>query len=351
MTSYARRSARMRESIHTRSNRNDSLKDRSTELNHMLLTRLRLRHFALLSRIAKHRTLSRVADEMNMSQPAITKALKDVEDIFMTQLFERSPRGLIPTAAGEAVLKYAATALADVNMTAHQLSAIEAGLQGRVRIGVIPHAPEALLEAVLTHLLTQNPRISVVVREAVTEELVSALQAHELDCAIGRSVNHDDDAGILQEAIYDQSPCLLISTRAYDRVARRPLDWGALAELSWILQSPTTPMRRMVSSIFAGAGVPSPVPVVETYSLKATETAFRILPDAITVLARDMAEKIANTGACRLLPYELNWSLPPICLLLPKAVTVQPMLEAVLVAIRNSAKQLALARRVHVGEY
>lgn len=317
----------------------------------MLSTRLRLRHFILLTRIARFRTLSRVASEMRMGQPAVTKALKDIEDIFMSKLFERTPRGLIPTAAGEAVLKYASTALADVNTTAQQLSAIEAGLQGRVRVGIIPHAPEALLTATLAHLLTRTPRVSVVVREGLTDELVGALQAHEIDCAIGRSITAGDAAGVAQEAIYDQKPCVLVSSKGYDRIAQRPLDWEALAEMDWIMQPPTTPMRRTVNAIFATAGVPAPVGVVETFSLKATEIAFRMLPSGITVLARDMAEKLASTGACRILPYELNWSLPPICLLQLQAATPQPTLQAVVQAIRSAAQQLALSRQVQVGEF
>ena len=87
---------------------------------------------ALLQAIDRHRALNRVANEMRLSQPAITKALREVEDIFGTPLFTRSSRGLAPTAAGDAVLLHAKRWLADVESTSQVLAAIDAGHGGRV---------------------------------------------------------------------------------------------------------------------------------------------------------------------------------------------------------------------------
>src|SRR5437763_13755171 len=101
-------------------------RDPAADLQHALLTRLKLRQLALLQAIDRHRTLNRVAAEMRLSQPAITKALHEVEDIFGTTLFERSPRGLKPTAAGEAVLRYAKRWLSDLESTSNVLAAIDA---------------------------------------------------------------------------------------------------------------------------------------------------------------------------------------------------------------------------------
>ena len=76
--------------------------DPAAALQHSLLSRLKLRQLILLQAVDRHRSLVRVADEMQLSQPAITKALHEVEDIFGSQLFARTSRGLVPTAAGEA---------------------------------------------------------------------------------------------------------------------------------------------------------------------------------------------------------------------------------------------------------
>jgi DNA-binding transcriptional LysR family regulator len=157
------------------------------KLLHNIVSRLRLRHLPLLLALERQRSISRVAAEMNLSQPAVTKALREIEDIFTTPLFTRTRNGLEPTATGTAVLGHARMALADADALGRELAVIEAGLRGRLRIGAIPYTARAVLDAALAYGLNRTPRISVLVREGTTDELVVALRQHELDCAIARS--------------------------------------------------------------------------------------------------------------------------------------------------------------------
>ena len=127
-------------------------RDPAAQLQHALLTRLKLRQLALLHAVDRHRTLGRVAAEMRISQPAVTKALHEVEDIFASTLFERTSRGLVPTAPGEAVLDYARRWLAELESTTHVLTSLGAGRAGRLRLGFTQQVPQQLLTAALTHL-------------------------------------------------------------------------------------------------------------------------------------------------------------------------------------------------------
>src|SRR3954467_11123368 len=106
--------------------------DPAAELHRALLSRLKLRQLSLLQAIDRHRTLGRVAAEMQLSQPAISKALHEVEDIFGSKLFERTTRGLVPTAAGDAVLHHARRCLAELDATPRVLPSMEAGRSVRL---------------------------------------------------------------------------------------------------------------------------------------------------------------------------------------------------------------------------
>lgn len=313
--------------------------DRPHQRQQALLSRLKMRHLALLVAVARQRTLSRVAAELQLTQPAITKALREIEDVFMSRLFDRSPRGLAPTAAGRAVLAHAQAALADMEAVGRELAAIEGGLHGSLRLGVIPHAPRMLLDAALAHVLAQTPRVAVVVREGTTDELVAALRGHELDVAIGRAFDAAGQTDIAQEPLYRQSPCLLVHTRSRARLARGPLDWERLAALDWILPPMNTPIRRTVNAVFAGAGVAPPVPWVETYSLKSIDAVMRRQPNAIAILAHDIGAELAAGGAGALLPHPLRWSLPPVSLLVRKERAQQRETKALAAAVRAAAKR------------
>ncbi|GJG97290.1 LysR family transcriptional regulator [Cupriavidus pauculus] len=284
------------------------------KLLHQIVSRLRLRHLPLLLALERQRSVSRVAAEMNLSQPAVTKALREIEDIFLTPLFTRTRNGLEPTATGAAVLSHARMTMADAEALGRQLAVIEAGKRGRLRIGVIPYTARAVLDAALAYGLNQQPRIAVLVREGTTDELVGALRQHELDCAIARSFYLAGE-DIAQQPLYREEPVLVVPSRAKARLSRGGLDWKRLAELDWILPPPHTPVRRTINTMFAVAGVAPPLPIVETYSIKPMATLLRSQPDVITIVPRAVAAELVELGDAATLPFSLSWDLPPVCVM------------------------------------
>jgi len=314
-------------------------RDPAAELQHALLSRLKLRQLSLLQAIDRHRTLGRVAAEMQLSQPAITKALHEVEDIFGSRLFDRSSRGLVPTAAGDAVLLYAKRWLAELDATTRVLTSLGAGRSGRLRLGLTQQVPQQLMSAALTHLLDRSPRISVMAREGTTDELVAGLLARELDCAIGRS--YDGDAsGLVQEAIYEQEPCLVVGAKNVERLSRGPLDWARLAQLDWILPPPNTPMRRTYNAIFVGAGVQPPLPILETTAIRSMEMVLRQEPNAITIFARDVVAEMERAGHWAALPYQLNWNLPPVSFFTSKELEAHPTVQSLRGVVLETARRM-----------
>jgi DNA-binding transcriptional LysR family regulator len=326
----------------------DSTTDARTErLRHALVSRLKLRHMALLRAVQQYRTLSRVALEMQLSQPGVTKALKEIEDIFMAPLFVRSAGGLVPTPSGEAVLHYALASLADMEATSKALTAIDSGMTGRVRIGVTPQLPQALLAAALGHLLAQSPKVAISIEEGLTDDLVATLREHQLDCVIGRSFHGQPDSEITQEALYQEAPCILVHAASKERLSRAPrADWSRLATLDWILPPGHTPTRRTLNAIFLAGGVQPPLPRVETYSVKNMATVLSREPNAITILARDIALEIASTGVADVLPYQLSWGMPPISLFVSRASAKQSVVRELAACIRQAAAQLNACKAI-----
>jgi DNA-binding transcriptional LysR family regulator len=318
------------------------VRDPAAAIHHAMLTRLKLRQLALLQAIDRHRALHRVAAEMRLSQPAITKALQEVEDIFGATLFERSSRGLKPTPAGEAVLRYAQRWLAELESTSKVLAAIDAGHGGRLRLGITTQLPQALLSAALKHLLGQQPRLSVFVTEGTTDQLVGRMAQRELDCAIGRSYE-GDARDIVQEPIYEQEPCLVVAARNQKRLARGPLDWAKLAQLDWILPPPNTPMRRLYNTIFVTAGVQPPVPIMETISVRSMETVLSTEPNAVAILPRDVVEELFKGGVVASLPHRLAWTLPPITFFCQRELADEPQVRHLAAVLREAAQRMGSA--------
>ena len=315
-------------------------RDPAAAIQHALLTRLKLRQLHLLLAIDRQRTLNRVAAEMRISQPAITKALREVEDIFGATLFERSSRGLKATAAGIAVLRYAQRSLADLESTSKVLAAIDSGHGGRVSLGITTQVPQPLLSAALRHLLSQRPRLSVFLAEGTTDQLVARMKERELDCAIGRSYEGDSQ-DIVQQTLYEQEPCLVVAAQNQKRLSRGPLDWAKLAELDWILPPPNTPMRRLYNTIFITAGVQPPVPIVETISVRSMEMVLSSEPNAIALLPRDVVDELFDGGVIAPLQHRITWTLPPVTFLCQRTLAEQPTLRELASLLHETARNMS----------
>ncbi|MCA0326226.1 MAG: LysR family transcriptional regulator [Proteobacteria bacterium] len=294
-----------------------------------LKSRLKMRHYELLLALYRHRSVSRVAEQLALSQPTVTRALADIEDIFAAPLFVRARRGLVPTPAGELVLARARAAVAEDLSLQQELRALHDGYQGRLRIGVIPYASDQVLGAVWRHLLGHTPRLAIQMHENTTHHLLRAVRERELDCAICRFSRDNSREGLVQEMLYRQQAHLVVASASAAGVARRAqLDIARLANMDWIFPPKDTPIRHAIEAIFAAGGHQVPTPLIETYSIRGIASALQQLPRGVTALPSDIARAVAQAGGATVLPEPLPWDLPPVGL----------------AWLRNSAKAGAVAR-------
>jgi DNA-binding transcriptional LysR family regulator len=306
-----------------------------------LSSRLKLRHFALLTELDRHRSISRTALQLNLAQPTVTRALAEIEQIFMAPLFVRGRRGLEPTPAGELVLARARHALADAESLERDLAALDAGFRGTLRMGVIPYLSNNTHDAIWRHLLALRPAPSYVVEEATTDRLLEAVKNRRLDCAICRFTSADIGSGLVQRHLYHQEPRLVVSGAAARRLARRGLDWEAFASLPWILPPVQTPIRDMIQAIFASAGQQLPAPVLEAYAQKTLASLLRQLPNAITILPDDIATEVALASGARVLPQRLQWNLPPVGMVRREDVGSADLIDGIAASIRRDSPAVA----------
>ncbi|MBF5006681.1 LysR family transcriptional regulator [Diaphorobacter caeni] len=275
--------------------------------------RLKLRHYVLLDAIGKYRSVTRVAQQMSLSQPTITKALADIEDIFMLPLFVRTRRGLEPTAEGEVVLKRARLALLDATVLQQELAAVQQGRQGHLRVGHIPYVASSALDAMWEHLLSMTPRMTLMAHEDTSLNLMESVRNRELDCAVCRFSHQSIEDEVVQVPLYGQQAYLVVANDSAQRMADMPLpEIAELSEMEWIFPPSNTPIRHAINAIFAEAGKQVPIPVIETYSIRAISSVMRRLSRGITVLPGDIARMVADTGNAQVLSRPLKWILPPV---------------------------------------
>ncbi|XAH22534.1 LysR substrate-binding domain-containing protein [Xylophilus sp. GW821-FHT01B05] len=274
--------------------------------------RLKMRHLVLLQLIREHGSLTRVAQHMATSQPAVTHALAELEAMFGAPLFVRSARGMAPTPLGEVALSRAQAMLQDLGHWVRDMEAAGSGRAAHLQVGVIPFVPGRLLADAIKATRPQGQPVTVSIHEGTSDHLLVRLREHELDCVIGRTSAVLAMDGLLHEVLYQQEPRLIAHRRLSARLARRPLVWAELAGLDWVLGARQTPMREQITDVFLRASVAPPSPVVETLSSKLIGELIAANERAVSIVPADIAEELVRIAGVAIVPHRFGWTLPPI---------------------------------------
>jgi len=148
--------------------------------------RLKLRHLRLVDALSEHGSVVGAAAHLRVTQPVLTRALRDLEEILGVSLYDRGPRGITPTLYGSAFTEHARTVLAQLTQAGRHLAELaDAGL-GTVTVGTHLAGSNLLLPRAIAALKADRPHLTVVIHEASPEALLADLQAGRVDFVVGR---------------------------------------------------------------------------------------------------------------------------------------------------------------------
>lgn len=304
-----------------------------TVTEHHLLARLRARHLALLIALADTLSIHRAAARLHMTQPAASKALREMEALFGLQLFERHSRGLAPTAAAHLVVDRARVMLAEMQQLRGDLELIASGVQGKVRVGIMPVAIPDLLGPVLAAMAREAPRVVVELQEGALDWMLAGLANGKLDCVIGRLADATDAPHFHREALFKEHVCIVARHR-HPLARRKRLTSHMLAEAEWIFPSAEAPLRATIRRFFTDRSHAVPVPRVESVSVLANLQLLRHT-DWLALLPRPIALQYEKLGVISILSAPKDWPVPSVGLVTRAETNRTPALQLFLQAVRQ----------------
>src|SRR3989442_618776 len=166
--------------------------------------------------VARLASVSRAAEALHLTQPALTARLQTLEADLGIDLFVRSRRGMALTDAGRALLPYAQRAIGQVLDGRKAVEQLRTGKVGELLIGAAPAVSTYLLPGLLKSFQSTHPHVRIGVRTGHTEEVLEMVLRHEVDLGVGRPVRHPDAALI---PVFDDE--LILVAAADHPVARR----------------------------------------------------------------------------------------------------------------------------------
>jgi DNA-binding transcriptional LysR family regulator len=279
-----------------------------------MISSLRMRHLEVVLAVAGAGSMQRAAQRIHLTQPAISKLIKEIEAILGVALFERSKRGVSLTESGRAFVARAEAVLNDIEQSRREAVAISKGLRGNLRIGMLAVIESGLLPKSLLALQKIAPGLRVRIEEGTYSALLDALVRGELDCVIGRleaGTKESEREIELETTVLMRPPVHIVVRAAHPLAGRKRLPLAELAESQWVLPRSSAPVRAAIERLFVQAGLVPPVPLVESTSIRLNYELLRA-SDMVGVMTADATADYVARGKLAILPISFGETLPPI---------------------------------------
>ncbi len=201
--------------------------------------------------IAREGSLTRAAERVFTSAPAVSAQLKALEDELGVKLFERTPRGMTLTEAGRRLLDEAERTLDSAQRMRSAAEQIRGAAQGVVRFGTVVDPVALRLGDVLVKLAERHPQVTLQLRQGLSYETLSAVQRGELDCAYVLSDSAAVEGLELRRLGAVDLAIALPTALAH---AHPDLTVDRLTSLPWVGTPPSCVLRAHLDALFATVG-------------------------------------------------------------------------------------------------
>jgi DNA-binding transcriptional LysR family regulator len=271
------------------------------KLDWYIRANLKPRHMQLLVGLDELRHFGRVADMMNVSQPAISKALAEIERGVGLTLFERGKNGLVPTVYGECLIRLCRSMLHDLNEAGEQLRQLQSGAVGRVRIGVLPVAAPVIVPRAVMRLQQEFPLSVVVLHEGTGDRLLPMLREGAIDVIVGTLPPASMSAGLEVRTLHAGEGVAVVCGSRHPLAARDALTAADLDGLPLVIPPLGTLFRSAVDRVLDELGLPLLHARIESGSITAGNTLLRE-SEVVGFYAPHLAHHYARMGWLKILP-------------------------------------------------
>jgi LysR family pca operon transcriptional activator len=301
--------------------------------------RMKLRHIACFLEVAARSGFGRAAESLHLTQPAVSRAVRELEDILGAPLFERGRGGAALTAQGEAFRAHAGAAYAELSRGVDTLAqAREGGLL--LEVGVLPTVAARVMPRAVLRAKEDGLTATVRIDAGPNEWLLERLKQGRLDLMVGRLAEPQAMIGLAFEHLYSEEIVAVARPGHPAAAGGQPVRLADLARLTLLLPSAGSIIRPEVDRLFLSEGLGKPADVIETVAhpfarayVRASEAVWLI---SFGVVAEDLRE-----GSLIRLPLSASIAGGPVGLTMRAGLPLSPPAQMLARAVRKVALSLA----------
>ncbi|MFM2356423.1 MAG: hypothetical protein RLZZ528_2159 [Pseudomonadota bacterium] len=257
---------------------------------------IKLRHIRAFLEIASQGSLSAVARQQGISQPALSRTLAELEQLLSVPLFRREKRRLVLTAEGALFRHHASLGLGALDSGVAALHPSAQG--GSIRVGILPTAASRLFPRVAIRFRTLHPEVTLKIETGPHGYLLSLLREGQIDLMVGRMPDAGEMAGLTFSHLYEEDVVLV--ARAGHPMANRPVA-DLLGQVPVILPSEGAIIRKTVDTYLEVLGLSGLRPAVETVAL-AVGRGLLAASDSVWFISRGVVAEELRRGEMAEIP-------------------------------------------------
>ena len=303
------------------------------EKNGLFSQRIRLRHLHTFVAVAQQGTLGRAAETLNLSQPALSKTLNELEQLTGTRLFERGRLGAQLTLVGEQFLTHAVKVLDALNSAGQALNRKEGLNNDIVRIGALPTAALGILPTVIGQFHKQQKDITLQVATMNNTMLLAGLKSGEIDIGIGRMSDPELMSGLHYELLFLESLKLVV--RPGHPLLQETVTLSRVMEWPVVVSPKGTVPRQNAEALLQSQGCKMPAGCIETLSASLSRQ-LTVDFDYVWFVPSGAVKDDLRRGVLTALPIATQNAGEPIGILTRVDATLTPGTQTLLSAIRKS---------------
>ncbi len=194
------------------------------------------------------------------------RAIASLEETLGFRLFDRIANGVELTVHGAAFAPRAAAVFDELRRAAQELTLIEKGASGTLRVGIVPMPAIPFLPVALGRLADANPGVLATVIEARESELLDRLRKRDVEVAILRMALVDPPEDLRVERLFDERLCV-VASREHPLAGRASLDWAELLRQRWVMPPADCYFFEHVQRTLDRLGLQMPAHTVEAFSI------------------------------------------------------------------------------------
>lgn len=295
--------------------------------------RIRLRHLHTFVAVAQQGTLGRAAETLNLSQPALSKTLNELEQLTGTRLFERGRLGAQLTLVGEQFLTHAVKVLDALNTAGQALNRKEGLNSDIVRIGALPTAALGILPSVIGQFHQQQKDITLQVATMNNTMLLAGLKSGEIDIGIGRMSDPELMSGLNYELLFLESLKLVV--RPGHPLLQETVTLSRVMEWPVVVSPKGTLPRQNAETLLQSQGCKIPTGCIETLSASLSRQ-LTVDYDYVWFVPSGAVKDDLRRGMLAALPVPTQGAGEPIGILTRVDATLTAGTQTLLSAIRKS---------------